>query len=568
VTSSRHQLPSFLVFLLSLLCVRCAGELPPSGGPVDTVPPKIVATYPEPNTVNFSDNKIIIEFDKYVEEPSVEGSVFISPALEQLEFDWSGKKVEIRFTQKLRPATTYVLNVGTDVVDVRNRNRMDKAYSLAFSTGGTIDSGSTSGRVYDENPEGVMIFAYRHDSLARRTLDPSVEKPHSLTQTGKEGSFSLTHLSLGAYRLFAVRDDYKNLLYDAGIDQIGMYHADVVLDSTRSSFGNVNFQLTKEDTTQPQLFSAVALNRNHVLLRFSKPLDPKRFSGNAFSVVDTLTGEHLQARDGFVDLQNRSSLVLVTSDQKPETGYRVVGDSIFDTTGHALSTKSNSATFGSVALADSLAPRIVTISVRDSARQVPFDVRIQICFDDVVKQQDFEKAFSLFDSSRVRVSGVFGWETHAAVSFVPRTELQSRAWYRLRLPLSAVIDLGGNRGEDSVLVVNFETVDKHQFGSLEGEVVDETGSEAQSAIVVTAKTAYEGDRRVYNVRLLHAGKFQIPRIGEGSYTLSAFRDDDNNGEYSYGKLFPFRPSELFAFYPDTVKVRARWPVEGIVIRLK
>lgn len=568
MTSSRHQLPSFLVFLLSLLYVRCAGELPPSGGPVDTVPPKIVATYPEPNTVNFSDNKIIIEFDKYVEEPSVEGSVFISPALEQLEFDWSGKKVEIRFTQKLRPATTYVLNVGTDVVDVRNRNRMDKAYSLAFSTGGTIDSGSTSGRVYDENPEGVMIFAYRHDSLARRTLDPSVEKPHSLTQTGKEGSFSLTHLSLGAYRLFAVRDDYKNLLYDAGIDQIGMYHADVVLDSTRSSFGNVNFQLTKEDTTQPQLFSAAALNRNHVLLRFSKPLDPKRFSGNAFSVVDTLTGEHLQARDGFVDLQNRSSLVLVTSDQKPETGYRVVGDSIFDTTGHALSTKSNSATFGSVALADSLAPRIVTISVRDSARQVPFDVRIHICFDDVVKQQDFEKAFSLFDSSGVRVSGVFGWETHAAVSFVPRTELQSRAWYRLRLPLSAVIDLGGNRGRDSVLVVNFETVDKHQFGSLEGEVVDETGSEAQSAIVVTAKTAHEGDRRVYNVRLLRAGKFQIPRIGEGSYTLSAFRDDDNNGEYSYGKLFPFRPSELFAFYPDTVKVRARWPVEGIVIRLK
>ncbi|MGA9363986.1 MAG: Ig-like domain-containing protein [Bacteroidota bacterium] len=535
---------------------------------MDTVPPKIVATYPEPNTVSFSDNKIILEFDKYVEEPSVEGSVFISPALEQLEFDWSGKKVEIRFAQKLRPATTYVLNVGTDVVDVRNRNRMDKAFNLAFSTGGSIDSGSISGRVYDEKPEGVMIFAYRRDSLSMKALDPSVEKPHYLTQTGKEGSFSLTHLSLGAYRVFAVRDEYKNLLYDAGIDQIGMYHTDVVLDSTRSSFGNVNFQLTKEDTTQPQLFSATALDRNHLLLRFSKPLDTKRFRSNAFSLVDTLNGEHLQTRDGFVDLQNPSSLVLVTSDQKPEAGYRVVGDSIFDTTGHPLSTKSNSATFGGVALPDSSAPRIITISVRDSARHVPFDVRIQISFDDVVKQQEIEKAFSLLDSSGVRVSGVFSWETHAAVSFVPRTELQSRAWYKLRLPLSAVIDLGGNRGKDSALVVNFETVDKNQFGSLEGEVVDETGSEAQSAIVAKAKTAHEGDRRVYDVRLLHAGKFQIPRIGEGSYTLSAFRDDDNNGKYSYGKPFPFQPSELFAFYPDTVKVRARWPVEGIVIRLK
>jgi hypothetical protein len=568
VTNSRRQLPRFLVFLLSLVCFRCAGELPPSGGPVDTVPPKIVATYPKPNTVNFSDNRIILEFDKYVEESSVEGSVFISPAIEQLEFEWSGKKVEIHFTQKLRSATTYVLTVGTDVVDVRNRNRMDRAFSLAFSTGGSIDSGAISGRVYDEKPEGVMIFAYRRDSLSMRALDPSVEKPHYLTQTGREGSFSLSHLSLGLYRIFAVRDEYKNLLYDAGIDQIGMYRSDVVLDSIRSSVDNVNFQLTKEDTTHPMLFSATGLDRDHVLLRFSKPIDPKRFSPNAFSLVDTLTGDHLQSRDGFVDLQNPSSLVLATSDQKPETGYRVVVDSVFDTTGHVLSTKSNSATFGGVALPDSSAPRIVTISVRDSARQVPFDSRIRISFDDVVKQQEIEKAFSLFDSSGVRVSGVFSWETHAAVTFAPRTELQSRAWYKLRLPLNAVIDLEGNRGKDSVVVVNFETVDKNQFGSLEGEVVNETGSGVQSAIVVTARTARGGDRKMYNARLLRPGEFKIPRIEEGSYTLSAFRDDDNDGKYSYGRPFPFLPSELFAFYPDTVKVRARWPVEGIVIRLK
>jgi len=556
------------VFLFSLLCFQCAGELPPSGGPVDTVPPKIVATYPEPNTVNFSDNKIILEFDKYVEESSVEGSIFISPAIELLEFDWSGKKVEVQFAQKLRPRTTYVVNVGTDVVDIRNRNRTDKAFTLAFSTGGSIDSGFISGRVYDEKPEGVMIFAYRHDSLETSTVDPSVEKPDYLTQTGKDGSFSLTHLGLGLYRLFAVRDEYKNLLYDVGNDQIGMYNRDVVLDTTRSSVVNVNFHLTKEDTIKPELFSATASDRDHVLLHFSKALDPERFSSNAFSIVDTLTREHLQVRDGFVDLQDPSSLVLVTSDQKPRTGYRVVVDNVFDTTGNALSAESNSAAFDGASLPDSSAPRIVKISVRDSARQVPFDARIEMCFDDAVVHEEIEKAFSLFDSSGVRVSGVFQWKTSAAVDFVPRTELQSRAWYKLRLPLSSVIDLAENRGKDSVIVVSFETVDKKQFGSLDGEVVDETGDKVQAPIIIQAKEVSEKDRRAYEAKILRQGRFQIPRIEEGSYILSAFRDDDNNGRYSYGKPFPFQPSELFTFYPDTIKVRARWPVEGIVIRLK
>jgi hypothetical protein len=556
------------VFLFSFLCFRCAGELPPSGGPIDTVPPKIVATYPEPNTVNFSDNKIILEFDKYVEESSVEGSIFISPAIELLEFDWRGKKIEVQFAQKLRPRTTYVVNVGTDVVDIRNRNRMDKAFSLAFSTGGGIDSGSISGRVYDEKPEGVMIFAYRHDSLATSTVDPSAEKPDYLTQTGKDGSFSLTHLGLGLYRLFAVRDEYKNLLYDVGVDQIGMYNRDIVLDTTRSSVVNVDFQLTKEDTIKPELFSATASDRDHALLRFSKPLDPKRFKSNAFSIVDTLVGEHLQVRDGFVELQDRLSLVLVTSEQKPQAGYRVVADSVSDTTGNALSTKSNSVAFVGASLPDSSAPRIVKISVRDSARQVPFDARIEICFDDAVMHEEIEKAFSLFDSSGVRVSGVFQWKTSAAVDFVPRTELQSKAWYKLRLPLSSVIDLVGNRGKDSVIVVSFETVDKKQFGSLDGEVVDETGDKVQAPIIIQAKEVSEKDRRAYEAKILRHGRFQIPRIEEGSYILSAFRDDDNNGRYSYGKPFPFQPSEIFTFYPDTIKVRARWPVEGIVVRLK
>lgn len=564
----RNLLLPVYFLLFTWIFQHCAGELPPSGGPVDTVPPKLIATYPEPNTVNFSDNKIILEFDEYVEESSVEQSIFISPFLGLLEFDWSGKKVEIRFSEKLRPTTTYVVNVGTDVVDLRNRNRMERAFILAFSTGASIDSGVISGRVFDEKPEGVMVFAYHLDSLSRKTLDPTVEKPHYITQTGKDGTFTLSHLNLGSYRLFALRDEYKNLLYDVGIDQVGVYRFDVLLDSTKPSSGGVNFQLTKEDTTRPQLFTASAPDRRHVLLRFSKPLDPGRFIPAKIVIVDTVSGGRLNVQNGFVDLQNPSSLVVLTSEQNAGIGYRIRVDSVSDLNGSLIDPKVNSAVFSGANIPDTSSPKIIYVSVRDSTREIRLDALLEIRFDDVVQRENIEKSFSLLDSSGLTVDGILKWKTSAAFTFTPARELRNKEWYRLRLPLTAVTDLQGNRGKDSLLVRHFETVDKNRLGSLEGEAVDETTDKRLAPVIVRADNVRQKEGEPYEVRLSTSGKFQFPHITEGSYILSAYRDDDGNGKYSFGKPFPFQPSEFFSFYADTVKVRARWPVQGVAIRLR
>jgi uncharacterized protein (DUF2141 family) len=60
--------------------------------------------------------------------------------------------------------------------------------------------------------------------------------------------------------------------------------------------------------------------------------------------------------------------------------------------------------------------------------------------------------------------------------------------------------------------------------------------------------------------------FLVRNLFEGKYTIQAYRDEDGNGEYSPGLPHPFRPSERFAVYPDTVKVRARWSMEGVILK--
>jgi hypothetical protein len=58
----------------------------------------------------------------------------------------------------------------------------------------------------------------------------------------------------------------------------------------------------------------------------------------------------------------------------------------------------------------------------------------------------------------------------------------------------------------------------------------------------------------------------MDRLPEGRYGIQAFEDLDGNGKYRSGLPYPFLPSARFAVYPDTVKVRARWSVEGVQIK--
>ena len=111
--------------ILMVLGLSCAVQVPPSGGPPDTIPPQIIASDPAPGTLHFRGSRFTLRFSEYVDRRSVEESIFISPSVGTLEFDWGSTDVDITFRDSLRPSTTYILTVGTDVIDKRNRNRME-----------------------------------------------------------------------------------------------------------------------------------------------------------------------------------------------------------------------------------------------------------------------------------------------------------------------------------------------------------------------------------------------------------------------------------------------------------
>jgi hypothetical protein len=533
---------------------------------VDTAAPAIARTSPDSNGVRVATREIVLEFTEYVDRRSVEESIFISPPLGDLEFDWSGTELTITFPDTLRRSTTYVVNVGTDVIDVRARNRMASGFTLAFSTGDSIDQGWISGRVYDTSPVGLMVFAYRVDGIRPDTLDPARAKPDFVVQSGEHGFYRLSNIPLGTYRVFAVRDEYRNFLYDKGVDQIGVASAEVSLGPGRLGLSGVNFLLMQEDTSRISVASATAIHRRLIEVRFSEPPDSLLFSEAAFTLRDTATGEVIPVAIAYLK-PGVSNVAGVLTSGPLDSGRvcRIMVANVTDRAGNPLDSGRAVALVAGTGIPDTLGVGVSIAGLQDSARSVPVDRPIEIHFSEAVAVGPVLRALSLQDTSGRALPTDLTWIGGARVVITPRHRLESRRWYVLTVPGDSVRSLRGPVLRDSAFTFRFETMDLRSTGILEGALDDARPGPHGYAIVVRGTGQSPPPER--RVSLGAPGRFSVDLLAEGNYTLLAYESHDRSGAYRYGSAFPFQRAGRFTVYEDTVKVRARWAVEGVVLRL-
>ncbi|HTO94272.1 MAG TPA: Ig-like domain-containing protein [Bacteroidota bacterium] len=556
----------FLVCAAALLS-GCAGQVPPPGGPRDTVPPAIIRTVPDTNATRTSPKEITLEFSKYVDRRSVEESIFISPPLGDITYDWSGREVTMTWSGTLRAGTTYVVTVGTDVADLREGNRMASSFALAFATGDSIDRGSVSGRVYDDKPSGVLIFAYRLTGIRPDTLDPSHTKPDYVTQTGSAGTFALVHIAMGAYRVLAVRDEYHNLVYDAQVDQFGAPPGDITLTRASPAHAGLFFRLAMEDTTPPFLSGARAGDSRRLALRFSEPLDSASLAGSSVRVVDTLSGRDVPLLVHYLERGNPSSMLAVTAvPLDSPAAYRVSVRGVRDRAGNLLDTLHAAETIEGTHAPDTVRPSITLQEIGDSARGIIPGASLDVRFSDAVAPFRLGGGVTLTDSTHADVAALSAWTGPASFNLVPGRPLASKMWYTLRVVMDSVRSLTGRGYRDSVFTRRFQSLDLRTTGSISGRVEDALGSKSPVVLTVTGIDA--NPPRSSAAKLKSPGEFTVGELPEGKYTISAFLDSGGKGLFESGRPAPFHPADRFAVYPDTIRVRARWGVENLTLRIQ
>ena len=240
-------IPAFAALILGMsLIYGCGTQAQLMGGPRDTIPPKVLKMMPENLQTNFKGDKVEIQFNEYFKLVNEAKEFSVSPEFERQPILKVKKKMlEISFQDTLEKNTTYTLNFGKGIADINESNPI-KNFTYVFATGPKLDSLSISGKVTNSTtglPEieaVVMIFPLNRDTLFGK------KKALIYTTTDSSGNYQLKNLKKDSYKIYALKEQSSDKIYQQATDEVGFLKAPVVLDSNKK---NINLQIFREDAS-------------------------------------------------------------------------------------------------------------------------------------------------------------------------------------------------------------------------------------------------------------------------------------------------------------------------------
>ncbi len=534
----------------------CAKQGFPPGGPEDETAPAVVLTNPEAGLTDVDpETRIDVWFSEGV-VPSSNEAIFISPYPgDDVRYRFHGKHLEILLPGPLEKNRTYVVTLGTGIKDYRN-NAMKTSYTLAFSTGPVIDQGEIAGKVFGEkDSRGIGIWVYRLSG--EEMFDPLHTTPDYIGQCSQDGSFRLTHISPGQYRLLTLRDRYSDRLYQPGEDDFGVTWRDVQLQEDNILAEDLFFRMSLEDTTKPAMVKAVSLDNRTVILRFSEALSDELPDKEICITAVSDSLDTLRIEEAHLDPVSGQWLAARTAPMDSSIEYKVRVSGYHDFQGNPVDSAFSRAFFHGSALPDTVRPLLVKNIPAAGVKDVNLDVRIRLFFNELMNTDSSGHVSVLYDSTGEAVSGQGSWISLFEWIFTPEAPLMSRSRIRVSHPEGRMMDRSGNILLDTAFV--FTTIHADTLSQMSGVLSDPLNE--NGSIIITA-SQINNKEIVYQDSVSGPGRYLIRNMLPGAYQIYAFLDGDGNGRYTHGKPFPFRFAERFAVMPDTVELRSRWFQEG------
>ena len=263
----KHNVNFFFFICLIFLLDSCANIVTPRGGEKDTEAPKVIRCEPKNYSVNFHSRTISISFSEFIQLKDISNQMIVSPLLkEQPEVKIRNKSLVVSLPDSLKPNTTYAINFGNAIADITESNVLEN-YQYVFSTGDHLDSLDIKGKtMYAKDlstEKGILIMLYegQDDSL------PLKQRPLYFARTTESGSFRMTNLRPGEYKMVALKDVNNNYLFDQPNESIA-YTDQPVQAGTKDT---INLALFEEAPKRQQLLKAFSPEQGKILLTFRRP---------------------------------------------------------------------------------------------------------------------------------------------------------------------------------------------------------------------------------------------------------------------------------------------------------
>lgn len=550
----------------------CANPLPPSGGPRDTIPPKIVEYFPQNGLTNYRENYVKIKFDKYMDKNSVQQNTAIIPSL-NADFVWSGKELKIKFLDEPEKNTTYSITLGTELQDWKG-NKPSEAFSVIFSTGDNIDSGKIKGKLITANPVGASIFLYKlpSDSLEIKSFDITKEKPNYKIQIGSSGFFEIKALKDGIYRLIALRDIYKNGIYDYGEDEFGAYIEDIYIK--QDSVVNIKLKLGPViDKLGPMLYDVIPISNKIIEANFSEPLDSNFLFPKSISLKKLNKNnieEEINPKSIIFSLESRYKLLIFFSENlDTSASYRLECKlnkdiALRDTSGNIIRDTANSIVFNPVAKELLLIPTLITPPLKDSSQNISPDKDFYFVFNVPLKRQNYDNLFKLInltENSIEKIKILFSADNIIIIK--PENKLSSDVWYVLSFQTDSILSIENTKFPDSVFTYHFKTADIRNYSGISGILKTNFDCVGDFYIIIKNQLTKTFFQTKVNDKL----EWKFDDLPPGDYEFEVFCDEDGDSKYSYGEAKEFKFSERFFLPKDKVSLKPRWKFENYQIEI-
>lgn len=208
----------------------CARKQPPTGGPPDLDPPKVLAVIPDSGaTAVDRATRLTVEFSEAMEPRSASLAVDLAPKVEIRARRWSGRRLSLVLGDSLAADRTYTLFVGSDARD-QHGNPLRVGRTIPFTTATRFPPGIIEGVVEPVGfgAPGTYLWVYPEG----QEPDSTAGDFSAVGLAGEGGRFRISGLSAPArYRLWAFADLNFNHSYEPEKDLL--VPADTTIELTQ-----------------------------------------------------------------------------------------------------------------------------------------------------------------------------------------------------------------------------------------------------------------------------------------------------------------------------------------------
>ncbi len=230
----------FLLFII-FLC-SCASVMSPSGGDIDTIPPKLEKTLPS-ELINLSpEQNITLFFNEYIQEESLKKAFEIFPNVnEKIQYEYKEDKVVVRLPSSLDKNKTYIMTLNSNFADEHNV-KLKEDVVIPFSLSSFIHDGKICGDIYGVfTKPSILLWQGKIGKEEMLSIEPDYILSGS-------SSYNFDFLPYDDYTILAV-DKYNRRL-DLN-DNIVSFSSLSQISIQKDSIGKANFffneQLIEEE---------------------------------------------------------------------------------------------------------------------------------------------------------------------------------------------------------------------------------------------------------------------------------------------------------------------------------